>query len=52
MKEKTNYGNWVPEKALYLLFGLAAVFFVAAVVLQITIGKPVITVIEIGRAHV
>lgn len=45
MKEKTNYGNWVPEKALYLLFGLAAVFLVAAVVLQITIGKPVITVI-------
>ena len=23
MKEKTNYGNGVPEKALYLLFGLA-----------------------------
>ena len=45
MKEKTNYGNWVPEKALYLLFGLAAVFLVTAVVLQITLGKPVITVI-------
>ena len=26
MNEKTNYGNWVPEKALYMLFGLAAVF--------------------------
>lgn len=24
MKEKTNYGNWVPEKMLYLIFGLAA----------------------------
>lgn len=24
MKEKANYGNWVPEKALYMLFGVAA----------------------------
>ena len=21
MNEKANYGNWVPEKALYMLFG-------------------------------
>ena len=28
MKEKTNYGNWVPEKALYLLFGLAVYMLV------------------------
>ena len=43
MKEKTNYGNWVPEKALYMLFGLAAVFLVITVILQIMLGKPVIT---------
>ena len=24
MNEKANYGNWVPEKMLYLIFGLAA----------------------------
>lgn len=23
MNEKANYGNWVPEKALYMLFGAA-----------------------------
>ena len=23
MNEKANYGNWVPEKMLYLIFGLA-----------------------------
>ena len=28
MKEKTNYGNGVPEKALYLLFGLAVYMLV------------------------
>ena len=31
MIEKTNYGNWVPEKMLYLMFGLTAVFLVIAV---------------------
>ena len=46
MKEKTNYGNWVPEKALYMLFGLAAVFLVITVILQIMLGKPVITAIS------
>ena len=35
MKEKTNYGNWVPEKALYLLFGLAGVFLVVTVLLGV-----------------
>ena len=23
-ERKTNYGNWIPEKMLYLIFGLAA----------------------------
>ena len=34
MNEKTNYGNWVPEKALYLLFALAAVFLTITVLLR------------------
>ena len=46
MNKKTNYGNWVPEKALYMLFGLAAVFLVITVILQIMLGKPVITAIS------
>lgn len=25
MNEKANYGNWVPEKALYMLFGAVIV---------------------------
>lgn len=45
MNEKTNYGNWVPEKALYLLFGLAGVFFVVTVLLGGMVQVPVITVI-------
>ena len=44
MKEKTNYGNWVPEKALYLLFGLAAVFGGIGVVFKITLDRPAVTV--------
>lgn len=43
MKEQANYGNWVPEKALYLLFGGAAILLVTAVGVQIAFGKPVIT---------
>ena len=43
MKEQANYGNWVPEKALYLLFGGAAILLVVAVGVQIVFGKPVIT---------
>ena len=42
MKEKTNYGNWVPEKMLYLMFGLAAVFFVITVAAKAVLHKPVI----------
>ena len=45
MKEKTNYGHWVPEKALYLLFGLAGVFLVVTVLLGVMVQIPVITVI-------
>ena len=32
MNEKANYGNWVPEKALYTLFG-------AVIVLGVTGGS-------------
>lgn len=45
MKEKTNYGNWVPEKALYMLFGGAVVLLGITIALQMTIGKPVVTVL-------
>lgn len=40
MKEKTNYGNWIPEKMLYLMFGLAAVFLVIAVAAKAVQHKP------------
>ena len=45
MKEKTNYGNWVPEKALYMLFGGAAALAVIAAIVQMATGKTVITII-------
>ena len=45
MKEKTNYGNWVPEKALYMLFGGAAALAVIAVIVQAVTGKTVITAV-------
>ena len=45
MKEKTNYGNWVPEKMLYLMFGLAAVFLVIAAIAQAALHKPVIAIV-------
>lgn len=45
MNEKTDYGNWVPEKALYMLFGLAAVFLVAAVICGVCVKVPVAAVI-------
>ena len=43
MREKTNYGNWVPEKALYMLFGGAAILLVAAIVSGVMGVVPVIT---------
>lgn len=45
MKEKTNYGNWVPEKALYMLFGGTIVLAVIAVIVQAVTGKTVITAV-------
>lgn len=49
MKEKTNYGNWVPEKMLYLMFGLAAVFLVITVAAKAVLHKPVIAIV-LGRS--
>lgn len=43
MNEKANYGNWVPEKALYMLFGAAVVLGTIAVIVQVVLSKPVIT---------
>ena len=44
MNQKTNYGNWVPEKALYMLFGLAAVLLAAAIALGVLVQIPALTV--------
>lgn len=44
MKEKTNYGNWVPEKALYMLFGVAVIFGVIAVAVQVILMEPSIAI--------
>ena len=41
MKEKANYGNWVPEKALYMMLGGAAVLLVIALVLGLAVHTPV-----------
>lgn len=43
MNEKANYGNWVPEKALYMLFGAAVVLGAIAVIVQVVLSRPVIT---------
>ena len=43
MRKKTNYGNWVPEKALYMLFGGTAILLVAAIVSGVMGVVPVIT---------
>lgn len=45
MNEKANYGNWVPEKALYMLFGAAVVLGAIAVIVQVVLSKPVITAV-------
>ena len=45
MNEKANYGNWVPEKALYMLFGAAVLLGVLAVIAQIVLGKSVIAAV-------
>ena len=45
MKQEANYGNWVPEKALCMLFGMTALFLIIAFVLGFTVGNPIITAI-------
>lgn len=44
MKEKANYGNWVPEKALYMLFGATIILGIIAVAVQVLLGKTVIAI--------
>ena len=39
MNEKANYGNWVPEKALYMLFGAVIVLGVIAVAVQVALSE-------------
>ena len=46
MNEKANYGNWVPEKALYMLFGAAVLLGVIAVLAQTVLDKPVVTTVS------
>lgn len=46
MNEKANYGNWVPEKALYMLFGVAVLLGVIAVLAQTVLDKPVVTAVS------
>ncbi len=46
MNEKANYGNWVPEKALYMLFGAAVVLGAIAVIVQTVLDKPVVTAVS------
>ena len=45
MKHEANYGNWVPEKALCMLFGMTALFLIIAFVLGFTVENPIITAI-------
>ena len=45
MNEKTNYGNWVPEKALYMLFGAAAILLCLALAAGALLHQPVLTAI-------
>ena len=46
MNEKANYGNGVPEKALYMLFGAAVLLGVIAVLAQTVLDKPVVTAVS------
>ena len=45
MKQEANYGNWVPEKALCMLFGMTALFLIIALVLGFIVGNSIITAI-------
>ncbi|MFR7383228.1 MAG: methyltransferase [Anaerostipes sp.] len=43
-ERKANYGNWVPEKALYMLFGATIILGIIAVAVQVLLGKTVIAI--------
>lgn len=45
MNKKAYYGNWVPENALYSLFGLSAVLLVLALVLEFALHLGIFAVI-------
>lgn len=45
MNKKTNYGNWVPEKALCMLFGASIVLGVIAVAVQAALNKTIIAIV-------
>ena len=44
MNQKPNYGNWVPEKLLYLTFGGAALFLVLALLSGLAFSNPPLAV--------
>ena len=44
MNEKANYGNWVPEKAIYVILEVI-VLGVIAVAVQVTLSEMVIAII-------
>ena len=45
MNQKPNYGNWVPEKLLYLTFGGAALFLVLALLSGLAFSNTPLAVI-------
>ena len=45
MNQKPNYGNWVPEKLLYLTFGGAALFLVLALLAGLAFSNTPLAVI-------
>lgn len=44
MNKKADYGNWVPEKMLYVLFGMTAIFFALALILGMAVKLTVVAV--------
>ena len=46
MNQKPNYGNWVPEKLLYLTFGGAALFLVLALLAGLAFSNTPLAVIS------
>ena len=45
MNQKPNYGNWVPEKLLYLTFGGTALFLVLALLSGLAFSNTPLAVI-------